>query len=531
MHHVGADAHNQPEHDDNAPGARHPRPLRHREMCPGRFTVVKPAAVELHTTMALLCATPPTVVLTPDTTNAQAFLPEPASLRASVLLADRGSLDLHSLRRLQDAGGFCIIRANAGMNPQVVEACREDGKRLRSLRHKPLKAIHATLPKRQRVELVVAWQVEEHPLRLRLLISWNRQTKECCSLLTNLPAQRSPLDMIYRAYKWRWQVELLLKEWKSYAHLHAFDTENPAIVAGLIWTAIAAAALKRFLAHMTQLLLEVPMSTRKVALCAVHVLGDFSKRISLYQDVETGWIRISQLGNSGWRVQSVFHRPHRPLAQRHPLLVDLPTELDDRVHALPRHTFGPLQHRLHIDQLGPVPVQFQDAPAPLDGIILAVVGRVIQQLNRLANGIAERHHALQKLRAFPTAFRAIIHFDLQPCHGHLLGLIQRRPPGLKRIDDEITRLVGTAKGDVELATIFLHNPTGNVLFFQPQVVITGLVITPREAAAGHITDMHGRFTIDAQPFDMLRLPPLVGLFFTYCRKWHRSRQSSFVVWL
>ncbi len=42
---------------------------------------------------------------------------------------------------------------------------------------------------------------------------------------------------------------------------------------GLIWTAIAAAALKRFLAHMTQLLTQVPMSTRKVAMCAVHVLG------------------------------------------------------------------------------------------------------------------------------------------------------------------------------------------------------------------------------------------------------------------
>ena len=244
-----------------------------REVFPGRFKVVKPAAVALHTTMELLCDTPATVVLPPDTTNEPAFLPEPASLRTSLLPADRGYLDLHSLRRLQDAGGFFIIRAKAGRNPQVVEAFRDDGKRLRSLRNKPLKAIHATLPTRQRVALVVEWQVEEPPLRLRLRISWNRQTKECCDLLTNLPAPRDPLAMIYRAYKWRWQVALRWKEWKSSANLHAFDTENPAIVEGLIGIAIAAAALKRFLAHMPQRLLAVPMSTRKVAMGAVHGLG------------------------------------------------------------------------------------------------------------------------------------------------------------------------------------------------------------------------------------------------------------------
>src|SRR5215813_8001310 len=244
-----------------------------REVFPGRFKVVKPAAVELHTTMDLLCDAPTTVVLTPDTTGEQAFLPEPAALRGSLLLADRGYVDLHYLRRVQDAGGFFLIRAKAGMNPHVVEAFRADGKRLRSLRNKPLKAIQAKLPKRQRVELVVQWQVDACPLCLRLIISWNRQTQEFCYLVTNLPAKRYPLDMICRAYKWRWQVELLFKEWKSYANLHAVDTTNPAIVEGLIWAAIAAAALKRFLAHMTQLLVEVPMSTRKVAMCAVHVLG------------------------------------------------------------------------------------------------------------------------------------------------------------------------------------------------------------------------------------------------------------------
>jgi hypothetical protein len=245
-----------------------------REVFPGRFKVVKPAAVELHTTMALLCDAPTTVVLTPDTTTEQAFLPEPASLQACLLLADRGYLDLHYLQRVVHQGGFFIIRAKAGMNPQVVEAFRADGKRLRALRNKPLQVIHAKLPKRQRAELGVCWQVDGQPLYLRLIVSWNRRTKSFCYLLTNLSPQRYSLETICRAYKWRWQVELLFKEWKSYANLHAFDTANSVIVEGLIWVAIAAAALKRFLAHMTQLLTAVPMSTRKVAMCAVHVLGD-----------------------------------------------------------------------------------------------------------------------------------------------------------------------------------------------------------------------------------------------------------------
>src|SRR6266487_7103935 len=169
-----------------------------REVFPGRFTAVKPAAVELHATMDWLCDAPTTVVLTPETTNEQAFLPEPATLTGSWLLADRGYIDLGSLRRVAQARGFFIIRAKAGMNPQVVEAFREDGKRLRSLRNKPLQAIHAKLPKRQRVDLVVQWQVDGHPLCLRLILSWNRRTKRFCSFLTNLPPKRYPIEVICR---------------------------------------------------------------------------------------------------------------------------------------------------------------------------------------------------------------------------------------------------------------------------------------------------------------------------------------------
>jgi Transposase DDE domain len=191
-----------------------------------------------------------------------------------VLLADRGYGDVRYLRCVPDAGGFFLIRAKAGMHPQVIEALRADGHRLRSLRHKPLKVLSSKLPKRQRVERVVGWQVDGHPLCLRLIISWHRRTRRFCSVLTNLAPQRDPLDPSGRAYKWRWQVELLVKAWQSYANPQAFDTPNAVIVEGWIWVAMAAAALQRFLAHLTQVLLEVPMSTRTVARCAMYVLGD-----------------------------------------------------------------------------------------------------------------------------------------------------------------------------------------------------------------------------------------------------------------
>lgn len=245
-----------------------------REVFPGRFKTVKPAAVELHTTMDLLCDAPTCIVLTPDTASEQAFLPEVAELQGSLLLADRGYLDFNYLSRLIQHGAAFIIRAKSGLNPYIQDAFDETGKRLRALCGRELKAVHQKLPKRRRVELRVSWQLEDGPLCLRMIVSWNRQTKSFCYLLSNLEAEHYSLDTICRAYKWRWQVELLFKEWKSYANLHAFETTSKEIVEGLIWVAISAAALKRFLAYATQVLTQVCISTRKVAMCARHVLDD-----------------------------------------------------------------------------------------------------------------------------------------------------------------------------------------------------------------------------------------------------------------
>jgi Transposase DDE domain len=233
---------------------------------PGRFNTVKPAAVELHCTMDLLQDAPITIVLSPDTDSEHAYLPEPASLRGDVFLADRGYLDLSYLRDIDRYGGFFIVRGKAGLNPRVLHAFREDGQRIKSCQDRDLQAIISKFPKRQRADLEVEWLMDHAPFRLRLIVSWNAETKSFDYLLTNLPPSQYPINAICLGYKLRWQVELLFKEWKSYANLHTFDTEKETIAEALIWASLAASAIKRFLAHAAEHLLEVVISTRKAAM-------------------------------------------------------------------------------------------------------------------------------------------------------------------------------------------------------------------------------------------------------------------------
>lgn len=249
------------------------------DVFPGRFNAVKPAAVELHCTLDLLHDAPITITLSPDTDSEHHYRPEPQSLRGDLWLADRGYLDLTYLRDIERHGGFFIVRSKTALNPRVMDAYREDGKRLKSCQDRDLKAITSKFPKQQRSKLEVAWLIDGAPFRLCLIVSWNPQTKCFDYLLTNLSQERYTISMICLAYKLRWQVELLFKEWKSHNNLHRFDTEKETIAESLIWSSLAASSMKRFLAHAAEHLLEVVISTRKAAMPSAYALPDLFRAL------------------------------------------------------------------------------------------------------------------------------------------------------------------------------------------------------------------------------------------------------------
>jgi hypothetical protein len=250
-----------------------------RDVFPGRFNAVNPAAVEIHCTLDLLQGTPLCMVLTPDTASEQDFLPEPASLKGDLLLTDRGYLNLPYFQDVCRHGGFFVVRAKEGLNPRIVSAYREDGKHLRAFEDRDFQAMKLKFPKKRRFHLVVEWIIDGRIFRLRMIVSWNKQTKCFFYLLTNLPEDRYDIDHICLIYKLRWQVELLFKEWKSYANLHAFNTTKEEIAEALIYASLAAAAIKRFLAHATEQVLEVVISTQKAAMNPAYVLPELFRAL------------------------------------------------------------------------------------------------------------------------------------------------------------------------------------------------------------------------------------------------------------
>jgi hypothetical protein len=182
-------------------------------------------------------------------------------------------------------------------------------------------------------------------------------------------------------------------------------------------------------------------------------------------------------------MQSLFNCLHFRFIQGDSLQVGLWVYFDDGVNCFPSHTLCPSQHRLLILQLRAIPMLFQNAPTAFYGIVFAVIGWLVEQLNGLANPVGKRHHPLEKLGANAAALWSIIDFELQQFSLLLLPGGQAFPPILYRIDNEITGFERTAKVDVQLPTILIDQTTGNVFLLTPHVMVTRLRIASRLSTA------------------------------------------------
>lgn len=237
---------------------------------PGRFTTIEPAAVEVHATYSGFADEVCAVHVAPDKDAERPFLPAPATLTNCLLLADRGYPSVAYFEAVRAQEGFFIVRLTRSYDPWVCAAWVEGTRTAVPTRIQLSRflARHAG----RRVDLDVEFACGARAVGFRVVVLPGREPA-MTRLCTNLPRTPFSVDVVARLYRFRWQIELCFKEWKSYANLHQFDTANPHIAEGLIWASLCAAVLKRFLAHAAQRVGDgTAMSTRRVAMCARHIL-------------------------------------------------------------------------------------------------------------------------------------------------------------------------------------------------------------------------------------------------------------------
>ena len=176
-----------------------------RSTFPGRFTTTSPAAVELHATLSILQGQALRVIIAPDAKAERPFLPEPESLRRQLLLADRGYMDLDYCAKAAAAGASYIIRFSRSANPTIIGGTI-DGHRLpKTMIGRKLRKCSKWL-KGCSADLEAEWTRVDGPLRLRLVMSWNDETREHMRLGTNLSEKDFNLDSVRCLYRLRWQI-------------------------------------------------------------------------------------------------------------------------------------------------------------------------------------------------------------------------------------------------------------------------------------------------------------------------------------
>ena len=104
---------------------------------------------------------------------------------------------------------------------------------------------------------------------------------------------------------------------------------------------------------------------------------------------------------------------------------------------------------------------------------------------------------METLCAHAAALGAVVHFELDLFDRALFLNGEPVPPSCECINEEVACLGGTPKGHVQVGRVFLEDPTRNIVFRAPKVMVTRFILTARLSAARERADIDRRFTIPA----------------------------------
>src|SRR5512135_769830 len=220
------------------------------------------------------------------------------------------------------------------------------------------------------------------------------------------------------------------------------------------------------------------------------------------------------LGKSLGALQTGLVPLHLLLAHTPPTLILLLDQLHFRLLPLPCHRPRPTQHCLHTRQQRPVPVHLQDPPTSLDRIVLAVIGRIVHQLDHQTEPVRELHQPPDELRPPTRRLRAVVQIDHQSLHTREIPA-PLLPPALQAVHHEVTRQTCRPEQDGQQTPHDLQDSKGDQRRLRLHVVVQRLhgFLAPGRTIAGELPDLHFGLRVDRDPERVLRTRrPLMDLF-------------------
>lgn len=168
-------------------------------------------------------------------------------LSRCLLLLDRGYSSPSLWRRIWNVGGSFLTRLPADRNPRIVEdhdprqgrARRLEGRSLRAaLRGLRRDTLDVTCEFRCTVRKYRRARNRVETMRFRVVGRRHPKSGRYALFVTNVSRRRMPPELVARAYRLRWEVELFFKAAKSGLGLHELPSSKPHIVEMLVCAAL-----------------------------------------------------------------------------------------------------------------------------------------------------------------------------------------------------------------------------------------------------------------------------------------------------
>jgi IS4 transposase len=226
-----------------------------KDRFPGARTNHSPASIKMHTVLSVRAHGISSIKVTEGKkADVKAFIVG-SWVKGALLLFDLGYYCLALLNRIHKYGGFFVSRLKENSNPVVLFSNIKHRGRTTEIKGRPLQEVLKKL-KRDVVDLQCRVSFKGRRYRgvqtmheqiFRVVGVRNAETGDFHLYVTNISTEFLTPQEVARIYRYRWEIELLFKELKSFYHLEDLNTQNEHVVLSLLYAAVITSIVARTL--------------------------------------------------------------------------------------------------------------------------------------------------------------------------------------------------------------------------------------------------------------------------------------------